>query len=309
MKWTPGSGNSGDVEDQRGSSRGRAPVVGAAGGGAGLVVIIIVLLINVLGGGSSGGGPAFNIPNSGSFGDSVQAGTQSADARQSQSAQAEDPIPASQDPDKDLREFSTFVVGDVQDTWSQIFADAGEQYRRAKLVLYSSGVNTGCGSATSAVGPFYCPADEKVYIDLSFYGAMRDQLGASGDFAWAYVIAHELGHHVQNLLGVSEKVTREEQSDPSQANHLSVRLELQADCYAGVWGETTFKRGILEDGDLDEGLNAAASVGDDRLQGSTGSLNPDSFTHGTSAQRVKWFEAGFDSGKPDACDTFTPASV
>src|SRR4051812_45376288 len=185
MKWTPGSGNAGDIEDRRGRMpSGRTPRMGAAGGGAGVVAVIIYLPIAVLNGGS--GGPAFDIPGSGSFDDGVQAGRQSA-------------LPASQDPDKNLRDFSAFVVGDVQDSWTQIFADSGQQYRRAKLVLYRSGVDTGCGSASSAVGPFYCPADEQVYIDLSFYGAMRNQLGASGDFAWAYVIAHELGHHVQTL--------------------------------------------------------------------------------------------------------------
>lgn len=295
MRWTPGSGKSGDVEDRRGSSRGRAPAVGAAGGGIGVVAVIIYLVITALGGGG-GASPAFDIPSSGSFDDGVQAGT----------AQ---PIPASQDPDEDLRAFSEFVVGDVQDAWERIFADAGQQYRRAQLVLYTGGVDTACGSATSAVGPFYCPADEKVYIDLSFYAAMRDQLGASGDFAWAYVIAHELGHHVQNLTGTNQQVAEAQEADQSQANNLSVRLELQADCYAGVWGQTAFEEGQLEEGDLEEGLAAAASVGDDRLQAGTGSIDPDSFTHGTSEQRVRWFTTGFESGEPDSCDTFAAASV
>jgi predicted metalloprotease len=296
MRWTPGSGRSGDVVDRRGSVRRRRRVAG--GGGIGVVAVIVYLLITLIGGGGGGSGPAFDIPSSGSFNDGVQAGTGSAQA-----------LPASQDPDKNLREFSEFVVTDVQDAWAQIFADAGQQFRRSQLVLYTGGVDTGCGSATSAVGPFYCPADEKVYIDLSFYAAMRDQLGAPGDFAWAYVIAHELGHHVQTLTGTTQQVTAKQQSDPSQANALSVRFELQADCYAGVWGQTAFKQGQLEDGDLEEGLAAAASVGDDRIQAGTGSIDPDSFTHGTSEQRVRWFRVGFDSGEPGSCDTFSAESV
>lgn len=274
-------------------------MLGAAGGGAGLIGVIVVLLITVLGGGGGGGSSPFNIPGSGSLDNATSAG----------GSEVTQTIPSDRDPDKDLRDFSAFVVSDVQDAWSQIFADAGQQYRRAQLVLFRQGVNTGCGSATSAVGPFYCPADEKVYIDLSFYSAMRNQLGASGDFAWAYVIAHELGHHVQTLLGTSSQVSQAQQQDPSEANQLSVRLELQADCYAGVWGQTTFQRGILEGGDLEEGLNAAAAVGDDRLQGGSGALNPDSFTHGTSEQRMRWFRNGFDSGAPGDCDTFSASTV
>lgn len=213
-------------------------------------------------------------------------------------------------PDTDLTGFSESVVADVQDSWKKMFAAQGTRYRDAQLSLYSGATDTGCGSASSATGPFYCPADETVYIDPSFYDDMRSQLGASGDFAWAYVIAHELGHHVQTLTGTTDKVAQEEQADPSRANELSIRTELQADCYAGVWGQTAYKKGQLEDGDLQEGLNAAAAVGDDKIQSSTtGSVNPDTFTHGTSAQRVKWFKTGFDSGKPDSCDTFSPASV
>ncbi|HWI23188.1 MAG TPA: neutral zinc metallopeptidase [Baekduia sp.] len=306
MRWKRGgSSDSHDVIDQRGSRGGFSRLPGGlgaqAGGGLGLVGVIIFILISVIGGGgvggSNGGSGSFNVPGFGP------------DARSTQ--QGADPIPASLDPDKELREFSAFVFTDVQDAWTQIFADAGSDYRRAKLVLYTAGVNTGgCGSASSAVGPFYCPADERVYIDLSFYAQMREQLGAAGDFAWAYVIAHELGHHVQNLTGTSARVRQLQNQDSDQANALSVRLELQADCYAGVWGQSAFREGQLESGDLEEGLGAAAAVGDDRLQGGGGgTIDQDSFTHGSSDQRVRWFRAGFDSGDPGACDTFSVNEV
>jgi predicted metalloprotease len=213
-------------------------------------------------------------------------------------------------PDTDLEGFSEAVAAAVQEAWQKMFSDQDAQYGRAQLSLYSGGTYTACGTASSAVGPFYCPADQTVYIDPSFYAEMRDRLGASGDFAWAYVIAHELGHHVQTLTGTMNTVAQQEQADPASANELSVRTELQADCYAGVWGQTAFKKGQLEDGDLQEGLNAAAAVGDDRLQSSaTRSINPDSFTHGTSSQRVSWFKKGFDSGRPESCDTFEPSAV
>jgi len=219
-------------------------------------------------------------------------------------------IPASVDPDKDLKDFSSYVFTDVQRTWRKTFVASGKPYRNAKLVLYTGGVNTGCGSATSAVGPFYCPPDQRVYLDLSFYRDMQQQLGASGDFAWAYVIAHEMGHHVQQQLGTSDEVSRLQQQDPSQRNALSVRLELQADCYAGVWASTAFKQGELDQGDLQEALGAAQAVGDDRLQRRAGGeVRPDSFKHGTSAQRQKWFDAGYRGGDAGSCDTFSPSQV
>ena len=168
----------------------------------------------------------------------------------------------------------------------------------------------GCGSATSAVGPFYCPADSRVYLDLSFYEDMRRQLGASGDFAWAYVIAHEMGHHVQNVSGTNDEVRKLESSNPDEANEISVRTELQADCYAGVWAATVFAEGDLEPGDLDEAFTASEAVGDDRLQQGAGQkVNPDSFTHGSAEQRRTWFENGYESGDPAACDTFSAESV
>jgi uncharacterized protein len=219
-------------------------------------------------------------------------------------------IPASQDPDRDLKDFSVYVFERTQQTWEKTFADQGKPYEHAKLVLYRGGVQTGCGSATSAVGPFYCPADQRVYLDLSFYHDMETELGAPGDFAWAYVIAHEVGHHVQEELGTSQEVTRMEQQNPSDRNALSVRLELQADCYAGVWAHTVFEAGDLEKGDVREAIRAAGAVGDDRLQKrATGEVHPDTFTHGTSEQRTAWFNRGRTSGSPDDCDTFSPGSV
>jgi predicted metalloprotease len=222
------------------------------------------------------------------------------------------PIPPKEDPQRDTKDFSVYVFEDVQDTWRAIFRQDGRPYDNAQLVLYSGAVRTdGCGSATSAVGPFYCPPDDRVYLDLSFYEDMRRQLGAPGDFAWAYVIAHEMGHHVQDLAGTSDEVTSASRDNPDDANALSVRLELQADCYAGVWASTVFKSGDLERGDLQEAFNAAEAVGDDRLQrkAGNGSPDPDSFTHGTSEQRRGWFTKGYESGDPDSCDTFTPESV
>jgi predicted metalloprotease len=219
-------------------------------------------------------------------------------------------IPAAQDPERDLKEFSVYVFSNTLDTWAKLFADEGRSFERAKVVLYRDAVSTGCGSASSAVGPFYCPADRHVYLDLSFYRDMEAQLGAPGDFAWAYVIAHEVGHHVQEQLGTSDEVSQMQRQNPSDANALSVRLELQADCYAGVWAHTVFAAGDLEKGDVREAIRASAAVGDDRLQKrATGQVNPDTFTHGTSEQRTDWFNRGRAGGEPAACDTFSPESV
>jgi predicted metalloprotease len=201
--------------------------------------------------------------------------------------------------------FVSQVLDDAQRTWATILPKYGTPYRDAKLVLFRDATQTGCGVGQSAMGPFYCPLDEKVYIDLGFYDELQRRLGAAGDFAQAYVIAHELGHHVQHLLGTDEQVRRAQQSDPGAANQYSVRLELQADCFAGVWGRSAEGRDHLSEGDIEEGMNAAAAVGDDRILQKAGrSANADSFTHGTSAQRVSWFKKGYDSGDPRACDTF-----
>lgn len=201
-----------------------------------------------------------------------------------------------------LVEFVSFVLDDAQNTWSEILPG----YRRAKLVLFRDAIQSACGFAQAATGPFYCPADQKVYVDLGFYRELRNQFGAPGDFAQAYVIAHELGHHVQTLLGIEKQVRQAQYSSPDQQNELSVRMELQADCLAGVWGSYAAQRGLLERGDVEEGLNAAAAIGDDRMQRmSTGYVNPDAFTHGSSQQRVAWFRKGLESGEPEACDTFS----
>ncbi len=201
--------------------------------------------------------------------------------------------------------FVSFVLNDVQRTWAGTLPKYGAQYHDAGLVLFRNATQTGCGTGQTAMGPFYCPLDEKVYVDLAFYEELKTKFGASGDFAQAYVIAHELGHHVQHILGTDAKVRRAQQSDPSAANALSVRMELQADCFAGVWGHDTQQRKILQQGDVEEGLNAAASVGDDRILQKRGArVNQESFTHGSAAQRVTWFKKGFDSGDPRQCDTF-----
>jgi predicted metalloprotease len=213
--------------------------------------------------------------------------------------------PDSDPAEKTEVQFVSFVLDDVQKTWDQILPQAGDEYRHAKLVLFRDATRSGCGTAESATGPFYCPEDEKVYIDLGFFQELRDKFAAPGEFAQAYVIAHEIGHHVQKILGIEGKVQRLRRSDPSEANPLSVRLELQADCLAGVWGHATEQRNIVHDADIAAGLRAAASVGDDRLQRmATGRVSPESFTHGSSAQRTEWFRRGLDSGKISSCDTF-----
>jgi hypothetical protein len=210
--------------------------------------------------------------------------------------------PAQTTPEEErLVEFVSFVLDDAQGTWQQVLP----AYRNAKLVLFRDAVRSACGTAQSAVGPFYCPGDERVYIDLGFYEDLRSRFGAEGDFAQAYVLAHEIGHHVQHVLGTNDEVRRAQSARPDLQNELSVRLELQADCYAGVWGSSAAERGLLEPGDVEEGMGAAAAVGDDRLQQqTTGRVVPDAFTHGSSQQRVTWFRRGLESGSQEACDTF-----
>jgi predicted metalloprotease len=201
--------------------------------------------------------------------------------------------------------FVSFVLDDAQKTWADILQRQGIPYRHARLVLFRDATTSGCGSARSATGPFYCPTDEKVYIDLGFYDELKRRFGAPGDFAQAYVLAHELGHHVQKLIGVEQKVSALMRSEPNQRNQLSVKLELQADCLAGVWAHSTEQRKLLEKGDAESAMNAAAAVGDDRLQRmSTGRVGPESFTHGSSAQRTQWFSRGMEQGTIAACNTF-----
>jgi predicted metalloprotease len=207
--------------------------------------------------------------------------------------------------EEELVEFVSFVLDDAQATWTKILPTVGGEYARAKLVLFRDGVDSACGYAGSSTGPFYCPGDQKVYVDLGFYQELKDRFGAPGDFAQAYVIAHELGHHVQHLIGIDQAVRQRQAADPRNENAYSVAMELQADCFAGVWGHETAQRGILERGDVEEGLNAAAAIGDDRMQRAAGRrVTPDAFTHGSSEQRVAWFRKGLESGDIKACDTF-----
>ena len=281
MRWQDGR-RSDNVEDQRGFGVKH----GVVGGGVG---ILLILAIGLLTGADPLSMLGAVVQESGSLDTSQPVLT----AAENQSA-----------------DFVAVVLADTEDTWTAIFAKRGLVYTKPKLVLFKGSVDSACGSADSAVGPFYCPEDEKVYIDLEFYNELKDTYGAPGDFAQAYVIAHEVGHHVQNLLGTSAKVSRlEEQGDEATANRYSVMLELQADCYAGVWAKQTDNtQHFLEPGDIEEAMNAASRIGDDTLQReSQGYVVPDSFTHGTSAQRMRWFNAGFRGGDMDACDTFNAA--
>ena len=296
MRWRKTGTDESGIEDRRGQSprtgmQFPGGAMGKGAGGLGIVGVIVVLLFAFLGG-SGGGG--FDIPNSG------------LDQFPTQPAATGNDVGNGPDPDENLKAFVAFVVRDVQTSWDRAFTAAGRRYQSTVLVLFTGGVNTACGAASSAVGPFYCPADLKVYLDLAFFRELRDRFGAPGDFAQAYVIAHEFGHHVQNLLGISTEVSQEQRRDPGSANELSVRLELQADCLAGVWAHSAYENDLLEEGDLEEGLAAAAAVGDDRLQQQAGgSIDRESFTHGSSAQRTAWFQRGFEGGDVSSCDTFS----
>jgi uncharacterized protein len=274
MRWRKGRKSS-NIEDRRGMG---VPMKAVGGGIGGLIVLVIALLLGTDPGQVSNVNPTSNF----------------------------DPASLSAE-DRELADFVSVVLADTEDTWSVLFAADNREYREPTLVLFTDAVESACGFAQSAVGPFYCPADEKVYIDLSFYRDLKERYGAPGDFAQAYVIAHEVGHHVQNLLGISEQVQSAQQGlGTIDANRLSVMQELQADCFAGVWAHNADEaRGILEQGDVEEGLNAASSIGDDRLQmESQGRVTPDSFTHGSSAQRVNWFQTGLESGDVNSCNTF-----
>ena len=283
MRWTPG-GRSDNVEDRRDETGG-----GGFGGmrRIGLGGIVVLLVLSVI----------FKRDLLTPFLSSADGGPSSPQA----TAQAD----AAEEP---LVQFVSFVLDDAQSTWAKILPTMGKQYQPAKLVLFRDAINSACGFAQAATGPFYCPLDQRVYIDLGFYQELKDRFGAPGDFAQAYVLAHELGHHVQYLLATDAEMRRAQQARPDQANAVSVRLELQADCYAGVWGHSTEQRQLLDPGDVEKGIKAAAAVGDDRIQKmSTGRVNPETFTHGTSEQRVSWFRRGYETGRPDACDTFEGA--
>jgi uncharacterized protein len=229
-------------------------------------------------------------------------------ASQRESQRYDSGFQASSPEEERLVDFTTTILGSTEDTWNELFRQAGAEYQEPKLVIFSGRVDSACGRAEAAMGPFYCPVDQKVYIDLSFYRDLKNRHNAPGDFAQAYVVAHEIGHHVQKQLGISDQVQRlQQRSSKAQANQLSVMLELQADCFAGVWARYADENNQvpLEAGDIEEGLNAASAIGDDRLQmEARGYVVPDAFTHGSSAQRVRWFKQGLQTGDPDQCNTF-----
>ncbi len=281
MRWKRGS-RSRNLEDRRGARQRRVPLAGRGKLSLGGILIVIVLsllfrqdLTSMLGLVSGDVGPSMDM--------SVE-------------STAEEEI---------LVDFVSWVLDDAQTTWAALLPQLGTSYRDARLVLFRDEVRSACGFAQAAAGPFYCPGDERVYIDLSFFEELQRRFGAPGDFAQAYVLAHEVGHHVQKVMGTANEVRHVQQQRPDLANELSVRMELQADCYAGVWGYSTSRRDILQRGDVEEGLAAASAVGDDRIQRqATGRINPDAFTHGSSAQRVEWFRRGLATGDPRSCDTF-----
>ena len=280
MKWQQGKRSS-NVEDRRGRRVSRSVAIG--GGGIGMLVIVVIALF-------LGVDPTPLLQDTTSS--SASYGPPSA------------PPSAAQN---ELADFVSVVLADTEDTWRTQFAEGGQRYVEPTLVLFTDRVQSACGMAGEATGPFYCPADQQIYIDLGFYDELRSRFHAPGDFAQAYVIAHEVGHHVQNLLGILDQVHDSQRGlGQAEANALSVRLELQADCFAGVWAHHAQRaRDILEPGDLEEALNAASAIGDDRIQRQTGgAVAPDSFTHGSSEQRVRWFRRGFETGDGGACDTF-----
>ena len=275
MRWTPG-GQSENIEDRRGVRIGRA------GAGIGIGGVLILAALSLMTG---------------------QNFLSLLDVAPTQVQTTDGPVQSSPEENRQVQ-FVSFVLDDAQRTWAKLLP----AYRDAKLVLFRNQVDSACGFAQSAMGPFYCPQDQKVYVDLGFYDELRDRFGATGDFAQAYVLAHEIGHHVQHLLGIDAKVRQAQEARRDLANELSVRLELQADCLAGVWGHSTNQRNILEQGDVDEGLRAAAAIGDDRIQKQAqGYVVPESFTHGSSKQRVEWFRRGLETGDRSACDTFAKA--
>ena len=276
MRWTPG-GRSRNLEDRRGVRGAGVPL----GIGGTIIVLVLGLIFGPDVVSNSGLDPGMQTTSGGAL------------------------APADSAAEEPAVQFVSFVLDDAQRTWARVLPEAGVPYEDARLVLFRDAVRSGCGAAQSAMGPFYCPLDERVYVDLGFFDDLRSRFGAPGDFAQAYVLAHEIGHHVQHLLGTDVQVRRAQQANPGRANELSVAMELQADCYAGIWGHSTAERQLLQSGDVEEGLGAAAAVGDDRLQRQGGgSIDVDSFTHGSSEQRASWFMRGFRSGRLESCDTF-----
>lgn len=279
MRWQR-RGRSANLEDRRGRGGG-ALKLGAGG-------VIILLVISLLTGRNLLDGTAGNLTN----------GTETGGLTPADSAAEEEMV-----------EFMSFVLDDAQSIWTRLFSESGATYRDATLVLFRQATQSQCGVGQAGMGPFYCPLDESVYLDLSFFDELDRQFGAPGDFAQAYVVAHEIGHHVQHQLGTADRVRAAQRNQPSRANELSVMMELQADCYAGIWGSSTARRDLLEQGDVEEALGAASAIGDDRLQAQMqGQVNPESFTHGTAAQRVEWFRRGMTTGDPNACNTFESLS-
>ena len=291
MEWTPG-GVSSDIEDHRDDSGGGGfgGFGGFGFGHLGIGGILIVGLLSLVFGRNF-----FTLFSGGAVDDGTQVTRQAAPDRQRDGSEQTEV------------QFVSFVLDDVQKNWSTILPEAENRpYRHAKLVLFRNAYPSGCGTAKDAVGPFYCPEDEKVYLDLSFFDELKNRFGAPGQFAQAYVIAHEIGHHVQKILGIEPKVHAMQEQNPGSANALSVRLELQADCFAGIWANSTQQRRITDASDVKSALGAAAAVGDDRLQKmATGRVSPESFTHGSSAQRDEWFERGLNSGRLSSCNTFS----
>jgi predicted metalloprotease len=289
VKWTRGTQND-DVVDVRGrSGGGTAMRLGGGGIGAVLIVYVVARVFGVDISGLVGGG-----------GGGAGGGAQTAPG----GAPTQPAPPSGPDPEAEQVDFIRFVMKDIQDTFTGLFQQAGAPYRRAKLLVFRDVIDTRCGRSSSAIGPFYCPADQQAYIDLSFFRDLKQRFKAPGPFAQAYVLAHEIGHHVQNLEGVEKKVRKFGRGEGESSG--SVRQELQADCYAGVWGHSAQARTLLEIGDVDAALAAATAIGDDRLQKQSGrEVNPETFTHGTSEQRVRWFRRGFETGRLEACDTFS----
>ncbi|MYZ49843.1 KPN_02809 family neutral zinc metallopeptidase [Propylenella binzhouense] len=305
MRWQ-GRRQSGNIEDVRGRGgggfripigygRGGGMVRRAGGGGIGMLILVVVLMlvfgVNPMELLQEGGG-SISVP-----GETRQAGTRTGGE-------------AAGEGSDEARAFVATVLAETEDTWDAIFAQAGATYRDPTLVLFTGQVRSACGFADAAVGPFYCPNDQKIYLDLAFYDELRSRFRAPGDFAEAYVLAHEVGHHVQNLIGILPEFARARaQASEREANAMSVLVELQADCFAGIWANRTGKKGILEEGDIEEALNAASQIGDDMIQKrGQGHVVPDSFTHGSSAQRVRWFRQGYETGDLDACDTRTASA-
>ena len=301
VKFRKPTQRSGDIIDRRGATGGGrrgGMAIGAGGGGIAIIIAILFALFGG-GGGGGGGGGLEDILNQ------LQPATTAATEI--------NPLDPATDPQAEQADFMSVVLDDNQAMWADIFAQSGRQYQNAELIFFNGFTDSGCGGADSRMGPHYCPLDNRIYLDLEFFDELASRFGATGDLAPAYVLSHEIGHHVQNLLEIDDQVRQQQQQNPGQVNELSVRMELQADCFAGIWASTVFVGQLetgediaLDPGEISEALEAAAAVGDDRIQETIqGRVDPESFTHGTSEQRQAWFQTGYDSGDPNSCDTFS----